>query len=135
MIDEVLKQIFDLDHPKINENRREIVGDFVKTTVNGDTIQAYLVMNADLREKEEGALVYILTNKRLIKVTIGKDAESAASLPLNKIIGIENKQTTSNGKANVEVVFQNNVWGLEYSIKNKKITEFFQKLITAWGNQ
>ena len=127
-LDEIIKDIFELDSPKINEDRRSQIQNFIKAVVNGDNIQAYLIINANLKQDKEGALVYILTNARLIKIEIAKEKEiSSSSFFLNSIISVSRK-LNDDDQASIEVIFQNDSFGLTYSSKDQEITDFFQKV-------
>lgn len=126
-INQIIDEIFRLDSPKINEARRQQIRGFVESTINGDTAQAYLAINASLEKDKKGAIVYVLTNVRLIKIDIDENEIQSSSFPLDTIIGIERKLVDGD-RAQVGVSFQNGYFGLRYSADNKKITEFFQKL-------
>ena len=69
-IKQILNEIFSLQAPPFNPDRRPQVLSVIDNTINGDAVQAYVVFNALLGEKKgTGALVYVLTNLRLIVTT------------------------------------------------------------------
>lgn len=125
-LDSIINAIFQITNPKIAETRREEIRSFIKTTVNGDEIKAYLPTDANLKDRR-GILVYILTNRRLIKVEIDDKEITSAFYFLTAMTGVERKLVEGN-KASVQVSFQNGSMGLRYSATNQTITEFFQKV-------
>lgn len=129
---QIMDEIFKLDKPKIDEARSPQISDFIDSTINGDTINSHLTINADLEENKRGVIVYVLTNKRLIKVDIGTKEVQSASYPLDTITGIE-RRLMGDDRAQVLILFQNNSFGLRYSPKDKNITEFFQKVDESRG--
>jgi hypothetical protein len=127
-LDKIISEVFQLSSPKIKEERRDQVRDFIETTINGDETKKYLVINAGLAKDRLGVLVYVLTNVRLIKIEIDTEQEiKSSSFPLDTIIGVERKLIDGD-KAAVEVAFQNGSMGLKYSAKNQTITNFFQEV-------
>ncbi len=125
-LDQVVKEIFEIDDPKIADKRRDQLQEFIKITVNGDTIEAYLVIQANLRRGKLGVLVYILTNVRLIKIEI--DENEITSTPFIRDTISVSRKLKEDSKMAVEVTAQNASFGLSYSAEDKKITEFFQKV-------
>ena len=126
-VDQIVREIYDLKSPIINEARREQLRGFIDTTINGDNAKAYLIITATLSEKKPGILVYVLTNVRLIKIDIGEIEFQSSSYPLNTIIGVE-RTLIDDDRAAVKVSFQNGSFGLRYASSNQKIKEFFQKV-------
>lgn len=129
-VDQIVQEICDLKNPIITEARREQLRGFIDTTINGDEAKAHLVINATLSEHKPGALVYVLTNVRLIKIDIGEVEIQSSSYPLDTVIGVE-RTLIDGDRAAVKVSFQNGSFGLRYASSNQKIKEFFQKVDQA----
>ena len=124
-----MSEIFALDSPQIADSRKEDIRDFVGSAVNGDDPTAHLVVNAGFREGREGAIAYILTDKRLIKIDIDEKEAQSSSFLLRTIIGIE--RSMDGDRAQFNISFQNGSFGLKYPKDNKKIAEFLQQLDQA----
>jgi len=123
----ILDEIFKLNLPKIDESRRDVIHNFIATTINGDNPSSYLAVNAGLSENKEGVISYILTDKRLIKIDIdSKGSAESLTYPLNTIIGVERKLDQDRILFNIS--FQKGSFGLEYPQSSKKITDFFQEI-------
>ena len=129
----IMDKLFKLDSPKMGDQNKENLSDFIATTINGDTPDAYLVVNAYVRKEVPGALIYILTNKRLIKIDIDQNLNDikSSSFFLSAIIGIERKLMDGGNTAAVEVAFQNDSFGLKFSPKDKSVIDFFQQVDQA----
>ena len=128
--------IFELDTPKIDVNRKEMIHTIIKTTVNGDTdIIDHLVVSLST-DNEPVVFGYILTNVRLIQFEINKNSEiNTSSFILNKIIGGVERTLIDNGSridTRIKFAPNNIVVGLKYSSDNAKITGFFEKVEQAW---
>jgi hypothetical protein len=133
-IDKILQDIFNLSSPKIQEVRREQITEFIGTTVNGDTINAHLVIDVMLNNKP-GVYVYILTDIRLIQIQIDADKEiSSLTYLLSEIIGVERKLIDTD-RIEIQIIFKNGLVGLKYSEKDQKITVFFQKVEQTWAKR
>ncbi len=77
---------------------------------------------------EEGIVVYILTNVRLIKMDIGiKSAIQSSSFILDSIINIERKLLDAD-RMQVRILFLNDAFGLRYPVSDIKASNFFQSL-------
>ena len=125
-LNQIIKDIFELDDPKIEENRRDQIQDFIKKVINGDSVQGHLVIDANLKNKKEGVLVYILTNARIIKIEISEGI-SSQSFFLNALVSVGRK--LEKDQEEVEVIFQNTSFGLRYyPEEDEKISQFFQKI-------
>lgn len=129
-LDTIVTEVFKLDSPKIDQTRKEQVSEFITSAVNGDTPITHLVINASVDENNKGAIVYILTNLRLIKVDIAPREIRSSSFPLNTLIGIDRKLIDSD-QIEFSIAFQNGSFGLRYSQDLKNITDFFQKIELA----
>lgn len=125
----IIEEIFDIPNTGIKINRKDYISQFIKTVVNGDIIDSYLVVDVLLNNKP-GVYVYILTNNRLIQ--IGIDSENERSLPflLSKIGSIELKSPDSN-RQEVRINFENEVIGLNYSANKQEVTKFFTTVYQA----
>jgi hypothetical protein len=127
----IIEEVFSLDSPRIDASRRDQVSTFITSTVNGDqTIHAHLVLNAGLGQNRTGALVYILTNLRLIKVEIDERNVQSSSPSLSTLVNVDRKLMDGN-KISVSVIFQNDFFGLTYSSTGEAITDFFQQVDQA----
>ncbi len=135
--EENLKAIFDdiykLNNPIIDDPRKQQINNFIISAINGDNPTSHLIINANLGENNRGAIIYILTDLRLIKIDIGANEIKSGSFPLNTLIGIERK-LIDNDLAQFTVAFQNGTFGLRYSQDDQKITDFFQKIDQTRAN-
>jgi len=131
--EEYIRKILDEIFDKCNEvsSQREKLFNFIKLTVNGDSPTDYLIINANLSNDEEGIVVYILTNVRLIKMDIGiKSAIQSSSFILDSIINIERKLLDAD-RMQVRILFPNDAFGLRYPVSDIKASNFFQSLDQA----
>lgn len=129
-LDTIVAEVFQLDSPKINQIRIGQVSEFIASAVNGDTPNAHLVINASVDENNKGAIIYILTNLRLIKIDVAPKEIKSSSFPLNTLIGVDRKLIDSD-QIEFSISFQNGAFGLRYSQDLKNITDFFQKIEPA----
>lgn len=130
-IDKILKDVFSLPNPKIKESRKEQIADFISVAVNGDTINAYLVIDVILDNKP-GIYVYILTDSKLIQIGIDtKDKIRSLTFALAEIVRVERKSTEV-GRMEIQIDFKTDLVGLRYSTNDPQITEFFQKVEQSW---
>lgn len=119
--------------PRISDKRQDEIQGLLKTTVNGDAIVSYLVIDATLgKDNKKGIIVYVLTNIRLIKLDTDEKETQSVSYPLSTLIGIERKLV--DGRAEVQVSFQNSSFGLRYSANNQNIVKFFQMVDQPKGS-
>ncbi len=127
-INSILEEILALDSPIINEGKKKSIFEFLKIVVNGDSIKSHLVINASLGKDASGALVYILTDARLITVSITDSGEpESSSYKLDTMVGISRK--LDEGRMQIRVSFQSDkVVGLKYPMTSEHITDFFQKI-------
>lgn len=134
-IDEIMKEIFALDEPKIDNSQPEKIKNFAKVTINGDIPEGYLVINANINKDVSGAIVYVLTNLRLIKIEIDKDIKeiSSSSFPIDTLVEIVRK-LLPDGRAAIELSFPKGSFGLRYDSNDQKIISFFQKLEHSWAS-
>lgn len=133
-IDKIYREIFDLSSSKIEEVEKKSICEFIDTTVNGDNINSYLVINIGSNVISK-ICTYILTDIRLIQIQIEKTLEiSSLTYLLNDIIGIERKLTAP-GRATIQIMFKNGLVGLKYPENSYKTTEFFQEVEKSWANK
>ena len=125
--DQITEEIFNLTNPSIAKSRHPQIHGFIESAINGDTPQDYLVINSTLGKDRKGALVYILTNARLLKISIDEKIIESSSPSLNTIINID-KKLLEDSRAQIAIYFQNDFFGLSYSANDQKINEFFQKV-------
>lgn len=130
LLNKILEEVFQLKTPVIDSSRRPQISEFIKSTTNGDTPKEYLVINCDFGKERKGALIYILTDVKLIKIQIDEKDLSSSSPLLSTIVNI-NKKLKEENRAHIEIQFQNDNFGLEYNANNEKINEFFQKVDLA----
>lgn len=130
-IKKIADKVFSLDSPKIEESRRQQISDFLGTTINGDAINDFLAINANLSKEREGVLVYVLTDKRIIKISIDAKENSVQSsdLFLHRIsTGWEIKEGE---RTEVRISSEDGNFSLRYPPSNQEITEFFKKVDQA----
>lgn len=123
----IVAEVFNLDSPQIDKARKAQIDEFIASSVNGDTPMTHLVINASVDENNKGAIIYILTNLRLIKIDIAPKEIKSSSFPLNTLIGVDRK-LIDNAQIEFSISFQNGSFGLRYSQDLKNITDFFQKI-------
>jgi hypothetical protein len=135
IITKIHKEIFDLNPPAFDASRKPQILTFLENTINGDTIQEYIVFMANLGEpKGLGVLIYVLTNVRLIKFEISKNDVESFTPNLNTIVNIDRKLTGN--LIQIVINFPNTNFGLTYPSDFQKITSFFQAVdATRVGGQ
>lgn len=131
---DIVEAIFKLPSPKIQRVRQESIFEFIKTTVNEDCVSECIVVDMVLNDKPV-VYVYLLTSTRFIQIGIdaGKQIHSIA-FALRNIINVERKLVDEDKMA-VQIVFKDNIVGINYSAKNSKITKFFQKVEQIWASR
>lgn len=129
-LDGIVDEVFQLNSPKIDQARRGQVSEFITSAVNGDTPNTHLVINAGVDGDIEGAIVYILTDLRLIKIDIAPQEIKSSSFRLNALIGVDRKLIGSD-QIEFSINFQTGSFGLRYSQDLKQITDFFQRIELA----
>ncbi len=98
---------------------------FVKSVVNGDSVVDFLVLSAALKNGKHGLISFILTNSKLIRISVsGNDDFSSDTAYLNQITGIQ--KSAKGGKAKIIVEFSQDSLGLSYPIGDLDIERFFQ---------
>lgn len=130
ILEQILENLFALNNLKVTAviNKKEKIIEFIKSTINGDKIKTYLAINAHVKPKVLGALLYVLTNVRLIKIEIDKEGSiSSSSFFLDKMVSVDRKLIGDN-ISSIDVIFQNTSIGLRYPISDTKITDFFQTI-------
>lgn len=124
----IIKDIYSLPTPKFEESRKSQISGMISVVVNGDNIEEYLVSDATI-DSQLAVYVYILTNNRLIIVTIDtQDKISTYPFVISEMQKVSFKSPKPN-RISVEINLANNkLLGLEYSADKKETTDFFQKL-------
>lgn len=127
-IEDILKDIYNLSAPKLDESRRNQIFDIINIVVNGDNPAEYLVSDVNIKNKL-GVYVYILTNNRLIIVTIDTQDEintyPFSIVEMNKL----SFKSPEPDMMSVEIKLSDNKsFGLTYPANRNKITSFFQAL-------
>lgn len=127
-IQEIIKDIYSLSSPKFEESRKSQISGMIRVVVNGDDIKEYLVSDATI-DSQLAVYVYILTNNRLIIVTIDmQDQINTYPFIISEMQKISFKSPKLD-RISVEINLANNkLVGLEYSADKKETTDFFQKL-------
>lgn len=128
-ISQIITDLYALNLSEISKDRREKIENFIKGTINGDTSETHAVTGAILGEDRRGVLLYILTNKRAIKIEIDATKERSQTFPLSKIISISRESTGE--KEKIQVYFESDSFGLVYNPQDEHITNFFQALDKA----
>lgn len=88
MVESMVNEAINLDPSYFNQNKIAQIKEFTSSTINGDSPISYLTVYANLDNKKQGIVIYILTNLRFIKIGINKEIKSN-SYPINTITGIE----------------------------------------------
>lgn len=106
---------------------------FIKSLINGDDVKNYIVFSASIPQEQTGVIAYILTNAKLIKVTITESGFDSESAYLNKIISVDKSVTDEKGekRTRISVEFQQGSFGLRYPAGNEEVDLFFQAVDQA----
>lgn len=125
IIKDIFKDIYSYSNSKVQKSREPQIENIIRATVNGDIIEKYLVIDIKLEDKD-GIYVYILTNKKLIQISIDIESKvDSLSFLLSQMLGVIFKSPQP-GRLIAEANFFNGKLGLHYSAANKRITNFFQ---------
>lgn len=127
-IQEILKDIYNLPNPKLEESRKIQIKAVIDNAINGDDIKEHLSIDV-LVNQQTYIYVYVLTKKRLIVFAISpKNEVNSNSFSLQEMQKV-NFNSPEPNQMSIEIILSNsNSFGLKYSEDNKKITSFFQKL-------
>ena len=127
-IDEILQDVSTLESSVLETLNNKTLRDFVKMTINGDNPISHISINANLSNGEQGIVLYILTNVRLIKIDIGNHNKiQSSSFILDSIINME-RELLDDDRIQIKVSFQNSSFGLRYPTSDTKTSDFFQSL-------
>jgi hypothetical protein len=124
-------KLAELDHARFE--------DFVVQTVNGDTPMRHIAFGARLDEEKDGAIVYLLTNRRLIKITINPPEFKSSATFVSQIVGGVNRKIISRQAEKlpdliwITINFPQGSFGLKYSTEDHEITNFFQEVDSVIG--
>ena len=133
-LNQIINEIFALPNPQIASSRRENIASLVQSTINGDSIVDHLSFNANVKPNVMGALVYVLTDRRIVKFDIDPNDIKSVSFPLDTIIGVS--RSLEGGRAGIQLSFQGSgSFGIKYTPPNPKIESFFQKVDQARGSK
>ncbi len=125
IIKDIFKDIYSYSNSKVQKSREPQIENIIRATVNGDIIEKYLVIDIKL-EGKDGIYVYILTNKKLIQISIDIESKvDSLSFLLSQMLGVTFKSLQPE-RLIAEVNFFNGKLGIDYSAPNKRITSFFQ---------
>lgn len=127
ILNDILEQVSDLDFLKLTEERKNQFSEFIISSVNGDNVSNYLVVDANLDDKNKGAIAYILTDNRFIKVHISLNEMGSFAYPLDTMVGLQRKLLINN-RSEIAISFQNGFFGLRYPSDDKKVSNFFQQI-------
>lgn len=123
----IIDEIFQITNPAIEKARESEIYSFIETIINGDTSKEYLVITASLEESKMAILVYILTDKRLIKIDITPiQGIKSASFLLSSMSGVQRDLEAD--RSTIRLNFQSGSVGLRYDTANQKINNFFQQV-------
>ncbi len=107
-----------------DNNKKQNYFEFLDSAVNGDTPISSLTVDANLTKDIPGIIVYILTNKRIIKVDIDAKEIQASNYPISQIINVRRKLIENESEVIIE--FENESFGLKYPKEKTEITKFFE---------
>jgi len=120
--------------PKFNELDLQ---DWLANTVNGDEITTFISVPVNFTTDAPGILTYILTNTRIIKITIQRASFSASSVYLNKVVRLNREttgQTAEMTRQSIEFS-EGPSFGLGYPKGDTYAETFFQAVDEAIRNQ
>jgi hypothetical protein len=128
-IDQIIKDIYNLNIPEIEETRKEQIANIIDIAINGDTIEKYLVIDVIIQNNKPAIYVYVLTNKRLVVFSVNTTGDvNSRPFPLYEIQEVRFSSPKVN-KTSVEIILlDDKLLGLTYLAKNTKATTFFQEL-------
>lgn len=127
IINRILDEIFAQKVSSVQENRRNDLYSFMNLVINGDQLNHYIVISARVTKEEDGVLVYLISETRLLKFDI-TSKEVSSSFKLDDISGITYSREQE--KRSIDVFIKDSKWfGLQYDKSDAaKIEDFFQKL-------
>jgi hypothetical protein len=127
-IKEIISDIYNLPSPQLDESRRNQISEIINVVINGDIVSEYFVSDVIINKKL-GVYVYILTDNRLVIVTIDtQDKINTYPFLIRELQKLFFNSPEPN-TISVEIRLSNNeVIGLKYRADNEKITSFFQAL-------
>jgi hypothetical protein len=125
-IKQILKDIWRVGGELLKTQDQDKLRNFVTITINGDVPANHLAINTNLSNGKEGVVIYILTNKRLIKVDIGDKIQSSSFI-LDSIINIE-RELLDDDRIQIKILFPNDSFGLRYPATDTQASKFFQSL-------
>jgi hypothetical protein len=128
-IQEIIKYIYDLPSPKLQEERKEQISNLAHTVINGDIIIKFLVSPVTINN-ERGIYIYVLTNNRLIILAISTNSNkiNTHSFIMSEMQKVVFHSPELN-KISVKISLDNNQsLSLEYTTDRDDITSFFQEL-------
>jgi hypothetical protein len=128
IINNILDEMFAQKVPSITEARRDDLHSFMNIVINGDELDTtYLIISASVTNEEEGVLVYLISETRLLKFDI-TSKEVSSSFKLNDISSITYSREKEKRSINVSIKGSKG-FGLQYDKSDAtKIETFFQKL-------
>ena len=123
-IDHIVQEIFELDEPAIDKKRADEMRSMLASAINGDEIEEYLVINLD-----NDAVVYIVTNYRVITLKIDSNKIHSEIYALSDIVKIEIEKLAAEDRIETSVTFHDNTTiGLNYPADDTKASKFFQTI-------
>ena len=125
-IKQILKDIWEVGGELLKTQDQDKLRNFVTITINGDVPANHLVINTNLSNGKEGVVIYILTNKRLIKIDMGDKIQSSSFI-LDSIINIE-RELLDDDRIQIKILFPNDSFGLRYPATDTQASNFFQSL-------
>ncbi len=125
-IKQILKDILEVGGELLKTQDQDKLRNFVTITINGDVPANHLAINTNLSNGKEGVVIYILTNKRLIKIDIGDKIQSSSFI-LDSIINIE-RELLDDDRIQIKILFPNDSFGLRYPATDTQASKLFSEI-------
>ena len=110
------------DHPKFET--------FLQSVINGDVFDDLLPLDVKLSNGEDGIVVYLLTNARIIRIRITQKGFESSDIYLKEVTGINKELLSAEGedKSVVRIESPQGYFGLRYQPGKKLVEDFFSKV-------
>lgn len=110
--------------------RKNLIFKLIEETVNGDHIIDSIILSAKISKTIDGILCFILTNTKIIKISLDENNTESSSWKITDLNSIERK-IIDGKKAEINLLFSNDGMGLRYPIDNEDLNKFFKKIDLA----
>ncbi len=134
-LDNIIQEIMKLS---ASSEQQEMISKFIGDTINGGDISSHLIINIQIDKNSiEKTIIYILTNVRLILITIKMEKFiniNSNAWIISDITEIVRKLEHQN-KATIEICFKDNMMRLQYPESSPKVIDFFQKVEKTWTSR